>query len=89
MGNPISAGQSTTTVSGLTNGVTYFVRLVAEDAANNVSDPSNVETGTPQASSGFFGAYRADGGPPPGCSAAPGAVVLALAALWLARRRRS
>jgi hypothetical protein len=85
----VSAGQSMTTVSGLTNGTTYFVQLVAQDAANNVSGPSNIRSATPQASSGFFGAYRADGGPPPGCSGAPGAVVLALAALWLARRRRS
>jgi uncharacterized protein (TIGR03382 family) len=90
-GNGISAGVSTTTITGLTNGVTYEVRVITQDQAGNNSDPSNVLPGTPVASSGFWGAYRADGGGAQGCSAAPGtigvALVLLMASLWLKRRR--
>lgn len=88
-GTAISANETTATVSGLTNGVEYQVRLYAEDAANNVSAFSNVLSATPVASSGFYGNYRSAGGVAQGCSAAPGAIAALLGALWLARRRRS
>jgi uncharacterized protein (TIGR03382 family) len=92
-GNAVSAGLTTTTITGLTDGITYQVRLYAQDQAGNVSDPSNVMSGTPVASSGFWGAYRADGGGAQGCSAAPGAIgaglLLLLASLWIQQRRRS
>ncbi len=44
------------TINGLTDGVEYQFRVVAIDAANNVSAPSNIViSATPVASSGFLG----------------------------------
>jgi hypothetical protein len=84
--NPIAANVSNQTINGLANGLKYDVRAVAIDAAKNTSGPSNVLTGTPVASSGFWGHYRQAGGEAQGCTTAPG-VAVALALLWLRRRR--
>jgi uncharacterized protein (TIGR03382 family) len=89
----VSASVSSTTITGLQDGTTYLVRMFAVDVAGNQSGFSTPVPGTPQASSGFWGAYRADGGGAQGCSAAPGAIgaglLLLLASLWIQQRRRS
>jgi hypothetical protein len=78
-------------VEGLTNGTAYEVTLYAVDAAGNVSDPSNVLTGTPRLTQGFWAAYQADGGGDHGCgSSATGfaAPLVWLAMLALSSRRK-
>lgn len=81
-------------IEGLENGVTVQVRAIAEDAAENLSAPSEVRTGTPVESRGFFSSYVEGGGSEQGgCSAAGGSVLVAAAVVLLAgvalRRRRS
>jgi hypothetical protein len=49
-------------VEGLTNGTLYEVRVVGEDAAGNLSDPSGIVQGTPVKSDGFYATYRREGG---------------------------
>lgn len=79
-------------VDGLTNGVTYAVRALGIDAAGNVSGPSEVLTGTPVPTEGFWGAYRRlNGADQGGCSVAGGLAGPAVAAalgVFLTRRRR-
>lgn len=88
-----SADSSSGTITGLTNGVAYSVQAIAEDAAANQSLPSASLTGTPVATSGFFGEYTGAGGAEQGgCSISGGALwpaALALAfAGWFAISRR-
>lgn len=76
-------------LSGLTNGVTYAVLLLAKDAAGNQSTNSNAMSGTPVPSFGFFSTYHNDGGDTAGgCAAAPAGACPLLALGWVARRRR-
>lgn len=49
-------------VEGLTNGTLYEVRVVGEDAAGNLTDPSDIVQGTPVKSDGFYATYRREGG---------------------------
>lgn len=83
-------------VDGLTNGTLYDVRVVGEDAAGNLSDPSDIAQGTPVASDGFYKLYRREGGADlGGCGDVAGGAVdwrlllLALGILPLLRRKRS
>ena len=87
-----SATVSSVKVSGLQNGTTYEVRLTAEDAAGNVSNPSDSSFATPVASAGFFGTYKQEGGQEQGgCGGLiPGALSLPLILSgyrWLRRKR--
>lgn len=78
------------TIPQLTNGVEYDLRVSAEDAALNVSEPSAIAQGTPVATQGFWGDYKDSGGSQSGCSTVGGALApAALLALGLLRRRRS
>jgi hypothetical protein len=77
-------------ISGLVNGVTYDVTIVAFSQAGNASDPSAAEKGTPLAVQDFWTRYKDAGGRDAGgCSSGPGgaaALLLALAALARLRR---
>lgn len=79
-------------VSGLENGVTYTVTATALDAADNESDASTAEEGTPIHTLGFFDHYVEDGGAETGgCAAAGGLTgggVMAVLAFWLSSRRK-
>lgn len=76
------------TVSGLENDVRYRLRVIAEDSALNVSEPSEVVEGTPIATQGFWGDYKDAGGSEVGCSAAGSGPLSLLALLALLWRRR-
>lgn len=85
---------SSLTIEGLTNGVTYQLRLVAVDAAGNPSATSNVVEARPVRTVGFYSAYREAGGTEAGgCAAVPAlslaAVALAPMLLAALRRRRT
>jgi uncharacterized protein (TIGR03382 family) len=80
-------------IDGLINGTTYVVQAFALDEVDNVSQPSPEQTGTPEASNGFWAEYKADGGHDTGgCSASGAAMPSVLGALGvlvaLLRRRR-
>lgn len=79
-------------VRGLVNGLTYGVAVVAYTDAETASEPSNVLTGMPQLTSGFWETYKADGGRETGgCSsgaAGPVGLLVLAGALSLARRRK-
>ena len=88
----VTTDVSTAVVEDLTNDITYLVRVVAIDAADNVSAPSMEVEATPRASLGFWGVCREAGCPSrPGCSTVAGPYALAGLALLrlLARRRRA
>lgn len=90
----ISGESSSATLSGLVNDTTYDVQATAEDAAGNVSGPSNLVSGTPVRSDGFFAVYRRAGGTGMGgCTMAGGGSLAVLGLLAAAgsvlRRRRS
>ena len=79
-------------IAGLANGTTYDVRATAEDAAGNFSEPSEIASGTPIFTEGFWSIYRKEGGSGTGgCAAGGGAFGLAgavfLARLVIRRRR--
>lgn len=82
-------------ITGLTNGVDYFVRASQTDLAGNVSDFSAEVPGTPVEVQDFWERYEAAGGTDQGgCAAGGGAgltmgAALAGVALWLASRRRA
>ena len=80
-------------IDGLINGTTYVVQAFALDEVDNVSQASDQQSATPQASNGFWGEYKAAGGADTGgCSATGAAVPSVLGALGvlvaLLRRRR-
>lgn len=80
-----------TTIDGLMNGTAYEFRVIAIDASNNASAPSEPITLTPQESQGFWAACRqAKCAASQGCSAAGGGLsLMALAVIMmLARRNR-
>lgn len=83
-----TSGQGVT-VTNLENDVRYRLRVIAEDAAQNQSEPSEAVEGTPIATQGFWGRYKEEGGSEVGCSAAgagPFSLLVLLSLLW---RRRS
>lgn len=86
----VSGEFGTAEVKNLVNGQLYEVRALAEDAAGNVSAPSEIATGTPVQTVGFFGNYCNSGGDcGEGCGAAAGAPsLLGLLAVFAALRRR-
>ncbi|AGC44268.1 fibronectin type III domain-containing protein [Myxococcus stipitatus DSM 14675] len=80
-------------MDGLENGKTYGVRAIAFDKAGNQGKASELATGAPIASNGFFDEYVDAGGQETGgCGAGGGglAVGAAMAALgfWLTSRRK-
>jgi hypothetical protein len=84
----IVADTSTGTIDGLANGTTYDVRAYAVDQAGNQSGYSDIVSGTPLHSSGFWEAYRRAGGQDQGCAAVSAPPLLLAALVWLARRRK-
>ncbi len=82
-------------IDGLNNGTLYDVRVYGEDAAGNLSNPSDISQGTPVASEGFYTMYRRDGGADlGGCGDVGGGgidwrLILGVGLLPLLRRRRS
>jgi MYXO-CTERM domain-containing protein len=90
----VSGDSTAVTLPGLDNDTTYDVQAVGEDAAGNVSDPSNLISGTPVRSDGFFAVYRRSGGTGNGGCTMAGSGTLAVLGLLAAagfvfRRRRS
>ena len=88
---PVTAQDYQKRITGLTNDLTYSVYLTAEDGAENVSDASNVQQGTPIDTYGFWDSYRRSGGASQGGCASTGLEVcglLALAALPRLMRRK-
>jgi hypothetical protein len=79
-------------VDGLVNGTLYEVTIYGVDQAGNVSDASNVLTGTPRLTHGFWAAYQSAGGGDHGCGSSSatglGAPLVWLALLSLSRRKR-
>lgn len=74
-------------VDELLNATTYDIKLRAIDAAGNESADSEIASGTPRRTVGFWGTYRAAGGTDTGgCSLASGLLPFA-AVLWTLRRR--
>lgn len=75
-------------VDELLNGTTYDIRLRAIDAAGNESADSELASGTPKRTVGFWGTYRDAGGTDTGgCTMAPVGLVPLAALLWTIRRR--
>lgn len=84
------ASSTTATVSGLVNGTTYDVQARAEDAAGNISAPSELAAGTPRRTLGFWARYQDAGGGQRGggCAATDGLPLLIAGGLWMLRRKR-
>lgn len=77
------------TIDHLVNGTTYDLRARAEDAAGNISDPSEIVSATPRHTAGFWTQYRRDGGDEQGgCTAIHGLPIALATGLWLMRRKR-
>jgi hypothetical protein len=79
-------------VENLENGVEYKLTATALDTVNNESAPSDVQSGTPIFTRGFFDRYIEAGGQETGgCGAAAGSLaggwVLAVLGFWLSSRR--
>jgi hypothetical protein len=88
-----SSDQPLFRVENLENNVTYVVTATAVDSADNESDASEAQTGTPIHTLGFFDRYVDAGGQEMGgCGAAAGGLtgggVLAVLGLWLSSRRK-
>lgn len=80
---------SSVRISGLTNGTTYDVQARSEDAASNRSAPSELVSGTPELTKGFWARYRDAGGAQQGgCQAVHGFPLLLAGGLWLLQRRK-
>ncbi len=76
-------------IPDLRNGTTYEVRAQAEDTASNFSAWSEPVSATPRKTTGFWGAYRDDGGAQVGgCTAVHGLPLLLAGGLWLLRRKK-
>jgi hypothetical protein len=87
-----SVDQTLFRIENLENGVTYRVTAQAEDAAENKSEASAAQEGTPIFTRGFFDRYVEAGGQETGgCGAAAGGLVggwvLAVLGFWLSSRR--
>jgi hypothetical protein len=78
----------TARISGLENGTTYDVWVVAYSSAGNESDRSELSAGTPQHVQDFFDGYQVAGGAERGgCGAGGrGGLLALLAAAWACRR---
>lgn len=85
----VSLGSSRSiSVDELLNGTTYDVKLRAIDSAGNESTDSELASGTPKRTIGFWGAYRDAGGTDTGgCSSAPFFLLPLLTIALLVRRR--
>ena len=80
-------------MEGLSNGVKYQVRAIAQDEAGNESDPSDTKEETPIFTEGYFGGLVRSGSEETGgCAASGGAatasgVFIALG-IWALSMRR-
>lgn len=91
----LPASATSVRLSGLSNGTSYTVGVIAIDPSGGVSALSSVATATPQPTDGFWQKYKQDGGAASGCSIGPGPrhagwpvlVLLAVLLVWLGRRR--
>lgn len=64
----LSASASSVRVTGLTNGTTYTVAVIAIDPSGGTGAPSSPATATPQTTIGFWDEYEQAGGAATGCS---------------------
>lgn len=88
-GKILTASATSVTIPNLTNGTTYDVQARAEDAAGNISAPSEPMPGTPRRTLGLWARYTdAGGGQRGGCAATDGLPLLIAGGLWLLRRKR-
>jgi hypothetical protein len=91
-GNIFSADQNVNgRITGLTNGTTYAVTVIAYSSGGDAGPASNEVPATPQPTAGFFDRYQAAGGKEQGgCASGPaglGALLLSAAGLAGLRRR--
>jgi hypothetical protein len=92
---PISASETSVRLSGLTNGRSYTLAVVAIDPSGAVSALSPTATAVPQETLGFWEDYKQDGGAAMACSMTSprsrpaNSVVVLAAALLLGLLRRS
>lgn len=87
-GQVIIASATSVTLQNLNNGTTYDIRARAEDAAGNFSVPTELASGTPRQTFGFFARYREAGGGERGCAVAGGVPLAIAVGLWILRRKR-
>jgi hypothetical protein len=93
----VSATTTSVHLTGLVNGTSYTVAVVAIDPSGGVSVPSPSVVAMPQPTKGFYEKYKEAGGTATGCSLASGGspwwMCVGLAALlgigWRGRRRRN
>jgi len=94
----LSSSATSFRLSGLANGTSYTVAVIAIDPSGGVSATSPNATATPQKTLGFWETYQQDGGAATGCSVSamdargqPGPLLIFLGTtflLWLACRFR-
>jgi len=86
----VTSPSTSARVGGLVNGTLYDVEVLAFSTGGNVSDPSNIASGTPVKVDDFYTSYKNAGGQESGgCSTgAAGVLALALAPLLLLARKR-
>jgi hypothetical protein len=90
----LEATKTSTSITGLNNGVEYLVQAQSIDEVSNPSGYNTPQSATPQASNGFWGEYKDAGGHElGGCSVADAAVPSVFGALGVlvalvGRRRR-
>ncbi|HEX7597326.1 MAG TPA: fibronectin type III domain-containing protein, partial [Polyangia bacterium] len=90
---PLSASNNSIRLSGLVNGTSYQVAVIALDASGGTSALSPVAEAIPQTTTGFYEKYKEAGGAATGCALVPGARragwcgLAAILLLVLGRRR--
>jgi len=67
----VSATTTQARLSGLVNGTTYSVAVIAIDASGGVSPLSPPAVATPEPTSGFYEKYKQAGGAATGCAVSP------------------
>ncbi|HEX7597782.1 MAG TPA: fibronectin type III domain-containing protein, partial [Polyangia bacterium] len=80
----LSATTTSNRLSGLVNGTTYTVAVIAIDPSGGVSALSPQATGMPQPTMGFYEKYKDDGGVATGCALAPSPHLGRSGWLWIA-----
>ena len=80
----LSASTTSIRLTGLVNGTSYTLAVIAIDPSGGVSALSPQAMATPQPTTGFFEKYKQDGGAAGGCSLAPARPTGRAELLWLA-----